>query len=138
MEVGARVTPTGRAGTFRVELLLGEFVNPAPHLQVTAGSEGGPALRHLRGDDAIKHIHSAMDRFEDIERRPDSHEITRLLARQELCGEFAKILALIFRFSHRETTDGKTIEWHFREASGAFFSQILEERPLHDREDRLP
>ena len=39
MQIGARVARAGRAAAVRIERLLGEFVNAAPHLQKAARGE---------------------------------------------------------------------------------------------------
>ena len=113
MQVSAGVARAGRAGAGGIELFLGEFVNAAAHLQKAARGEDGAALRHLRRHDAIEHVHAAMHRFEDIERRADAHEVARLVVRQKLRGEFAQVLALALAFADRESADGESVERHF-------------------------
>jgi len=69
MQVGPRVARTGRASAERIERVLGEFVHAAAQLQESARRERRPALRDLRGDDAIEHVHAAVHGLEDVERR---------------------------------------------------------------------
>src|SRR5436309_15052954 len=100
MQVGAAVTRAGRATAFRIERFIGEFVHAAARLQVTARSEGAAALRHLRGNDAIEHVDSAMHGFEDVERCTDAHQVTRLVVRQKRGGELADLLALFLPLAY--------------------------------------
>ncbi len=125
MQIGARVARAGRAGAGGIEFFVGEFVNAAAHLEKTARGEGGAALRQLRRHDAVEHVDAAMDRFEDVERRADAHEIARFVRRQELRGELAQVFALALALADCETADGETIEWHLAQNGGAFAAQLL-------------
>ena len=69
MQVGAGVARAGGAMAQRIERTLDEFVNAPPQLQKAARSKGAAALRDLRGDNAVEHVHPAVHRFEDVEGR---------------------------------------------------------------------
>ncbi len=137
MEIGARITGTGRAAAFGVELLLREPVNAAPHLQEPARGENSPALRELGRHDAVKHVHAAMDRLEQIERRAHAHEVARFVRGQQLGGEGADIFPFAFAFAHGQTADGVAVEGHLAEGGGAFAAKLGEERALHDAKKGL-
>ena len=137
MQVGPRVARTGRAGAERIERGVGEFVHASAQLQKSARRESGPALRDLRGDDAIKHVHAAVHGFEDVERRADAHEVARAIKREKLCGEFAGVLAFAAALADGEAADGESIEWHLREPRRALSPQVRKQRALHDRKYRL-
>ena len=63
MEVGAIVPCASRTTAFWIQRFIRGFVNPAPQLQKAARSERSTALRHLGGNDAVKHVHSAVNRL---------------------------------------------------------------------------
>jgi hypothetical protein len=96
VQIGAVVTRTGGARTIRVQRFQRVFVNSSAELQEAARSEATPPLGQLGGDNAVKHVHSAMHGFQDIQGCADSHEIAGAVLRQQGGGEFAGILALAF------------------------------------------
>ena len=137
VEVGARIPPAGRAVARRIELLLGEFIDAAPQLQVAARGENPAPLRDLRRDDAVEHVHAPVHRLENVEWRAHAHEVARLVLWQKARRERARVLALAFPLADRKPSDRESVETHLRQAQRAFAPQPGKQRPLHDPEHRL-
>ena len=100
VQVGAIVTSASRAGAVGVQRLLRALINTTPHLKESARREASTALRHLRWDDTVKHIHPAMNGLKNVERCADPHEITRPILWQQLSGELTRVLTLTLPLPH--------------------------------------
>ena len=137
VQVGAGVARTGRARAIGIERVVRAFVNPAPELQESARGERPAALGDLGGDNAIEHVDTAMDGFENIERRSNAHEVAGFVLRQERCREFTGVLALAFAFAHGKTANRVAVERHRTQRLGAFFPEGQMQRALDDGEHGL-
>ena len=93
VEISARVARTRRAAALGIQRFVGKFIDAAPQLQIAARGEGRAALRDLRGDDAVEHVHAAMHRFENVERCADAHEVARAVVREELREDVCEFTA---------------------------------------------
>jgi len=66
-----------------------------------------------------------------------THEVARLVRREQPGREFADLLARAPALADRQPTDRKTVEIHLRKPHCAFPSQLPEKAHLHDPEHRL-
>src|ERR1700722_16376807 len=75
MQICAGIPGTGRTVALGIQLILCKLVNSPAQLKVPTRGKRPTPLCHLRGDDAVEHIHAAMNRFQDIQRRPYPHHV---------------------------------------------------------------
>jgi hypothetical protein len=81
VEIRTRVPHAGGAIAKWVEIAFRELVDASPELQKPTRGKCAAALRHLRRDDAVEHVHAAMNCLEDVQWCPDPHEISRTILR---------------------------------------------------------
>ena len=131
-EVCAGVAVAARVDGVEVAavVLVGE-ADPA-----AAGEEGGAAGIAGR-DDAVEHVHAALDAFEDILRQADPHEIAGFVLREKRRGHGDDFFEQFQPFTDRDPADGIAGEIHGHQFPGAHFAQILKDAPLDDAEQRL-
>src|SRR5690349_19499451 len=101
-------------------------------MQFTMRGKHRAALRELRRNDAVEEIDPAMDRFENIERRADPHEIAGTVFRQLLRDDAGKLVTLRGCFTHGEPANGQPVKRQIAQERRAYFSQIRMTRALHD------
>src|SRR3954470_14018223 len=87
VQVGAGVFATSLAAAARVNGLVGKFINAPFQTEFPMRSENRATLGELRGNNAVEHIHAAVHRLENIERRTDAHEIARQVFGEMFGGE---------------------------------------------------
>ena len=137
VQVGAGVAGAGRAGAIGIERLARAFINATPELQESTRSEGSAALRDLRGDNAIEHVHATVDRFQNIERSADTHEVSGFVFRQKRGGEFAGVLSLALALADGEAADRVAVERHRTQRFSTFFAEAQMQRALDNGEHGL-
>ena len=98
------------AVALRIERRFVEFVARSRHPEFAVRRKNRAALRELRRDDAIKHIHAAMHRFQNINRRANAHEVARQIFREKIGHEAGEFVALRMRFADGESADGESVE----------------------------
>ena len=121
----------------RVERRLVEFVARPRQPQFAVRGKHRAALRELRGDDAVKHVHPAMHRLQNIDRRAHPHQVARQRLRQKIRHEARELIALRVRLAHRQPADGQPVKRQLRQIRRALFAQVVVTRALHDPEHRL-
>ena len=137
VQVGPGVGLAGGTGAAGLERGIGKLVHRAADLQPAGAGEGDAALRQLRGDDAVEHVHPAVHGLEEVGRRADAHQVARQQAGQ-LGGHGAgELVALGGRLADRETADGHAVERQAAEEVRALPAEVMVTRALHDAEQRL-
>src|SRR5262245_44704513 len=119
----------------RIDRLFYEFVDRAAELQFSLGGKRHAALRQLRWNDAVEHIDAAVHALEYVERRADSHQITRQHSRQMLGDELGHVVALAIGFADCESADRQTVEGQLAQKRRALFSKIGKACALNDAEE---
>ena len=110
VEVGALVVAATVAVAVGVEGAVLEFVDGARDVEFAVGSEHGAALGELRRDDAVEHVHAAVDGLEDVDGRADAHEVAREIFGEVFGDEAGELVALGVGFTDGETADGEAVE----------------------------
>ena len=137
MQIRSRKARAGRARAGGVQRFLRKTVNAAAQLQHAARRKHASALGDLRGHDAVEHVHSAVDRLQNVQRGADAHQVTRLVVRHQPGREIAHCFPLVLGLADSQAADGKSVKGQFAQALGAFPAQFLEQSALHDGKERL-
>lgn len=97
------------------------------------GAVAGMARRH----DAVEHIDSAGNAFDDLNPVADAHQVTGMGSGDVGDGEIDSAHHFGFRFTDADATDGITIEADFRKPLCAAFAQIGIDAALNDSKEQL-
>ena len=137
MQVGARIVARGRAVAFRVE--RGRIVGVPGVAQVDgpAPRVGETVAPVARRQDAVEHVDAAPDRLDEVLRRADAHEITRLLRRQDRHDTVERRQHQLLALADREAADRVARKIHADERFRRAPPQLGVRAALHDRKQRL-
>ena len=124
-----------RATFFDGREVVGPFAVAHVH-DAVAGKEHSVAPV-TGGHDAVEHVDSAFDGFEQVGRCPYAHEITRLVGRQYFVDDFDHLIHFFRRLSYGQPADGIPVGAQVGDVSGGFAAQLGIDTPLHDREQAL-
>jgi hypothetical protein len=75
VEIRSGIASASFAATILIQRLLREFIGCPAELHFSARDERGSTFSKSGGENTVEHIDSAVDRFENIERSADSHEV---------------------------------------------------------------
>jgi hypothetical protein len=96
-------------------------------------------LRALRGrHHAIEHVDARADAALEILRRPDAHQVARLLRRQLVRDRIEHLVRLVDRFADREPTERVAIEVERGDLLHVAAAALEVDATLDDAEQRLP
>ena len=137
VEVAARVVLACVAVTVGVDGLFRKFVHGARQLEFSLRSEDRAALGELGGNDTVKHVHAAMDGFEEIDGGTDAHEIARNVLWKVIGNKAGELVALGVGLPDSEAADGETVETERAQELGALLAEIMVAGALHDAEEGL-
>ena len=137
VEVAARVVFARVAVTVGVDGLFRKFVHGARQLEFSLRGEDRAALGELGGNDTVKHVHAAMDGFEEIDGRTDAHEIARNVLWKVIGNKAGELVALGVGLPDSEAADGETVEAERAQELGALLAEIMVAGALHDAEEGL-
>src|SRR5947207_15021923 len=87
MDIAARITPTGRAGTERIDGLRIRPVAGIAHVEFARPREGKPGAARAARHHAMGHVGAALDRTYDVIGPCRAHQITRRPLGPESAGE---------------------------------------------------
>ena len=93
-------------------------------IEGSAGGEGGAVAGEAGGENAVEHIHTAGDHFEDLRRGAEAHGVARVGFRQEGNGILDGGEHLGFGFADTDTADGVSVESNLHQRAGAFFAEV--------------
>src|SRR5438552_16928639 len=110
MDIAARITPTGRAGTERIDGLRIRPVAGIAHVEFARPREGKPGAAGAGRHHAIEHVGAALDRAYDVLGPSHARQITRRPAGQESGREVEDAEHLALALADGEPPDGKAIE----------------------------
>ena len=71
----------------------------------------GVTSRH----DAVEHVHAMAHRLKNIDRTPDTHQITRLILGQAWRHVLQNPYAVLLRLTNRQTTQGIAIKTNLKQ-----------------------
>ena len=136
-QVSLRVRRIGEAVARRIDrrkivapLLVADIDDPL------AGKQH-PVASVARRHHAIEHIHAALDRFEQVYRRSDSHQVTRPVDRQDSVHQFDHFVHYRRRLADGQSPDRIPVGVELLHEFGGTRPQIRIGTSLHDRKKRL-
>ena len=134
MQVGARIDAGRLVRTFLIE--RARIVGMARVAQVdrAATREGEPMTAVAGGQHAIEHVDAAADRFQQILRRANAHQIARLVGGQRRCDLVDNAEHDLLRLADREPADRIAGKADADEGTGALGAQRRVVAALHDAE----
>ena len=94
-------------------------------------------MAECRRNNAVEHIHAALDRFEEVNRRSHSHEIPRSVMREQDSRVLNDVFPFIFRLADSESAQSISIEGDIGNLFGALAPKLWEAGTLNDTEERL-
>ena len=137
MQIRPAVTPTRGTSTVRVERFLRKLVHPASQLEKSPRSKRPAPLRHLRRNNAVKHVHAPVHRLQNVQRRPHPHQIPRVTLRKQRRRVFTDVFPRLFPLPNRQPPNGESIKRHSHQTLRALLAQLRKKRPLHNPKHRL-
>ena len=87
--------------------------------------------------DAVEHIHTTLDGFQDILRSTHTHQVARLVLWQNLVHHLNHLIHHLGRFSHGKTADGISVCTLVGDELGCLAAQFREGAALNDRKETL-
>ena len=118
-----RVLILGEAGVLQVQRAI-----PGPGLAVASGAGR---------QDAVEHVHAAIDRLDQIDRLAHAHQIAGAVLGQELGRVIQHLAHGLMAFAHGQAADGVAVEADFLKLFGRLTAQVFEGRTLLDAEQSL-
>ncbi len=106
-------------------------INPA------ATGEGKPVTTGTGRHHAVEHVDAARHRFQNIVRRTDAHQVTRLFGGQHRQRDVEHAQHHILRLADRKTADSVTLEIKLPQPFGGANAQIRLVAALHNAEHGL-
>ena len=94
--------------------------------------------RHTRREYAVKHVNAVPHSREKVVRRPDAHEIARLVLRQQLHRIGENLLHQLMRLADTQPSDRISRQIEFRCLGSVPRTQIAVHAALHNTEKSLP
>jgi hypothetical protein len=137
MQVRPRVARTRFAAARCIERLIRDAVDAATEVELAARRERDAVLCERGRHDAVEHVDAAVHGLEQIERRADAHQVTRLVGGQQRRGQLGHVLALRTGLADGEAADRVAVEAKVDDLLRAGATKILVARALHDPEHRL-
>ena len=91
----------------RVRIDRRKIVSPfaVAHVHRTESSEELTVTPVACRHDTVEHIHAPFDGFEQVHRRTDSHQVARLVFRQNAVDQFDHFVHFLRRFTYRQSAD---------------------------------
>ncbi|EAU67275.1 hypothetical protein STIAU_4956 [Stigmatella aurantiaca DW4/3-1] len=137
LQIAARVARAHRTVTRRIQRGVVQPVDHAGNPHQAVEGVRIALLRHLRGDDAVEHVHAPHHRFQQVRGRAHPHQVARLVRGQRGRGPGGHRLALLLGLPHRQPANGEAIERQPREELRALVAQARVDTALDDAEQRL-
>lgn len=137
VQIGLRIIGAGRAGDGGLE--RGFVLGKAGVLDVER-TVPGPGLAMAAGagrQDAIEHVNAARDRFEDVERLANAHQITRPVCGQKRGCAVQRGAHGVKALADRKAADRIAVKADLLQPLGAFAAQVGESGALDNAEQRL-
>jgi hypothetical protein len=110
MKIRARIVGAGEAIARGIKFLFRKLIHRSSHLKIPKTRECYSSLSILIGKNAIEHVNSAVNRFKDIDRCSDSHEVARKIVWKHLCCDGSEVFSLGFCFTDSKSSDRESIE----------------------------
>ena len=85
----------------------------------------------------VKEVHTALHRLQNVLRRPDAHQVSRLFARQLRHHGVQNAVHLLGALADRQAADRIAVEIQFAYLSRVTYAHILENTALVDAEQEL-
>ncbi len=136
VEISFRVNPVrlAAAGVYGAEIVLPLLVEHI-HRAVVCEQHRVPAV--TCGHHAIEHIHAAGYAFEDVLRRSDPHQISRLVLRENIVDRLNHLVHHFHRFADSQSADSVTVRIYISHVLCSFNSEVSVLASLHYREQTL-
>ena len=87
-------------------------------------SECGAIPRQSGGKDAVKHIDSASDHFDDLGRGSQAHCVAGVVVWQEWDSAFDGAKHLFLGFADADPSDGVAVKSNIHKSTGTFFPEV--------------
>ncbi len=137
-EIGSAETSTGRTAALWVERAwIGAELRAFDVIPPIVGKDRSGAP-HSRRRYAIEQIHPSANRFNEVFRESDAHEVSRPVARERFVSDVERGVHRMFGFADRQSPDcvAEPIV-HIRDRGNRFLAEVRVRRPLNDGEERL-
>ena len=137
VKVSASVALVDSGGTFRID--GAEIVGPFGVAEIDNALPGEDlAVAPVAGrHDAVEHVDTAFDAFEDVHRRSHAHEVARAVLGKNLVDHLDHFVHFLCRFAHGQSADGVTFGIFLGHKARALAPQIGINTTLHDGKQRL-
>ena len=137
MQIGAGVIARGRAVGLFVERAHILGMAGIADIDLAAAREGQTMTAGTRRHHAVEHVDAARHRFQNIVRRADAHQVTRLFGGQHRQGDIEHAQHDILRLTDGKAADGITLEIKLLQPFGRADTQIRLITALYDTEHGL-